>query len=136
MQTDPPWQTLDLEQASKLPEPGIGRAVYFLWRDDVEANETELLYIGASTQVSERVVRQAQFRDFGHLSTSVAALSRPRIPFNRATALHVTTTVQDMAAIERALIRRFWPPWNDGNLDGDQVWTAHIAQERHDIQSR
>ncbi len=117
------WKTLTLQEASELPEPGRGKAIYFLWKD------AELLYIGASTQVSERVTRQAQLRDYGSLSSSAAVQAKPRIPFNRATALPMES-VELMADVEKVLIRRFWPPWNDRIDDGDQVWRAHIAEER------
>lgn len=96
------WKSLTLEEARALPEPGRGKAIYFLWAGD------ELLYIGASTNVSERVARQAQFRDFGHLSTSASSLAKPRIPFDRATALPFDT-VTEMADAEKVLIRRWWP---------------------------
>lgn len=119
------WLNLTLEEARALPEPRAGKAIYFLWKDD------ELLYIGASTQVSERVARQAQFRDFGHLGSD-STRAKPRIPFNRATALKWEGFVEDMAEAEKALIRRWWPPWNDRCDDGDQVWARHIAQERRD----
>lgn len=34
-----------------------------------------------------------------------------------------------MVDIERALIKRFWPPWNDGKLDGDLVWAPQLTEE-------
>lgn len=133
MITDPPWQTLDLAQASKLPEPATGKAIYFLWRDDAAANETELLYVGASTQVSERIARQRQFRDFGQFGSNTTA-AKPRIPFTRATALPCRT-VREMADIEKVLIRRFQPPWNDRVDDGDQVWARQLADEEKDARA-
>lgn len=120
--TLPDWKHLTLQEARELDEPGRGKAIYFLWRHD------ELLYIGASTNVSERVARQRQFRDFGHLSTSASVLAKPRIPFTRATALPFET-VTEMADAEKVLIRRWWPPWNDRCDDGDQVWAPNIAEE-------
>jgi excinuclease UvrABC nuclease subunit len=134
MITDPPWQTLDLATASKLDEPDRnGKAVYFLWRDDVEANEAELLYIGASCNVNERVIRQGQFRDYGKFTTSAHWQAKPMIPFNRATVLWCRT-VEEMAAIEKKLIRRFDPPYNTRWDDGAQVWETHIAYERKDAE--
>lgn len=118
--TLPDWKSLTLEEARRLPEPDRGKAIYFLWRGE------ELLYIGASTQVSERVTRQAQFRDFGHVSLSAASRAKPRIPFDRATALPFET-VQEMVDAEKVLIRRWWPPWNDRCDDGDQVFNKFLA---------
>lgn len=118
------WQTLDLEQARQLPDLVKGKGVYFLWRGD------ELLYIGASTNVTERVNRQWQFTRFGHLGSKTSQ-AKPRIPFDKATILKVDGDTREMIEIERALIKRWWPPYNE-KLDGDEVWGGHIDADARD----
>lgn len=124
MKTEPPWETLTLAQAMALPDLAKGKAIYFLWR------QQDLLYIGASTQVMERINRQAQFSKFGQWGSNTSA-AKPRIPFDKATILKCET-VSDMAEIEKLLIRRWMPPFNDRIDDGDQVWSPHIAAENGD----
>jgi len=120
------WNSLTLEEARALPETARGKGIYFLWDGD------DLLYIGASTQVMERIDRQAQFRDFGHMSTSNYVQAKPHIPFNRATILKCDT-VTAMAELEKTLIKRWWPPYNDRADDGDMRWNDRISDEQAEL---
>jgi integrase len=104
------------EQASALAAPGRGKAVYFLWRG------TELLYIGASTQVSDRVRQQSCSRDFG-------AKRGPSIPFDRATALRFET-VREMVDAEKVLIERWWPPYNQVCENNDQIFGMYADRDK------
>lgn len=100
------WQAMTLDDARKLPEACKGAAVYFLWRGD------ELLYIGASTNVGERIPRLWRDNLYGKLHQH----RHKQIPFDRATALKADK--REIFDIEQALINKFLPPMNEPGYAG------------------
>lgn len=115
--------SLTLKEAMQLPDLVRGKGIYFLWRSE------ELLYIGASTNAVDRINRQSYFRDFGHLGSPISQLKK-RIPFNKSSILKWEGTVEDMAAAEAWLIKRWDPPYNDATDEGAIRWSDVIANER------
>lgn len=91
---------MTLEQARALPELENGAGVYFLWRGE------ELLYVGASTDCSQRIARHMQTQRYGKL----AVYDRKNIPFDRGTILKADR--RQCFEMEEDFIRRFEPPYN------------------------
>lgn len=95
-------ELLDIEALRKLPDDVMAvdeQCVYFLWKDD------ELLYVGASTQVSHRLARH--FRDTRYRSAQSGVV----IDYNRATFLEVPDR-RNLWPLESAYQRQYDPPCN------------------------
>lgn len=95
-------ELLTLEELRKLPDDVMAvdeQCVYFLWKDD------ELLYVGASTQVSHRISRHVRDRRFRCGSNGV------HIDFNRYTFL-VVPDRRDLWPLESAYQQHYDPPCN------------------------
>lgn len=93
---------LELEALRRLPDDVMAvdeQCLYFLWGGD------ELLYIGASLQVSERISRHT--RDRNHRS---AINGRP-VPFDRHTFLEVASR-RELWRLETAYQMHYDPPCN------------------------
>jgi len=100
-----------LEEARKLPEEGGGVAVYFMWRGD------ELLYIGGSRQVSQRIDQHHRTRRYGELH----AYARKFIPFDRVTIFKCE--MRELYDLETTLTKRFQPSLCDRE-DGGNKWVS------------
>ena len=121
MQTD--WMSMNLQDLRALPDLVRGKGIYFLWRGE------ELLYIGAATQAVDRVNRQGQIRDFGRFYEQMRYRNTPIIPFDKASIYRWEGRLIDMADAEKALIRRFRPPFNETDEHGDTRWGWHLAAD-------
>lgn len=115
----------------ELPDTARGRGIYFLWAGD------ELLYIGASLNATDRIQRQSQIRDFGARYESTWYKKTPIIPFDKATIWKWEGLIIDMADAERALIKRFRPPYNEPNeRHGEIRWARYIEAEAREMRER
>lgn len=95
-------ELLDLEALRKLPDDAMAAddiSLYFLWKDD------ELLYVGASTQVADRVARHVRDRRYRSAQSGVF------IDFNRATFLAVPDR-RELWPLESAYQHQYDPPCN------------------------
>lgn len=111
-------QILPLDEMRKLPEAQeFDSGVYFLWQGE------ELLYVGKSRNLSDRMTRQARVNRMIAFQTSRSA---KYIPSDRHTCLVVESdpvcspmldyTLRDL---ERAYIAFYEPPYNyDGQNGG------------------
>lgn len=105
-------KVLPLAELMKLPEAQPFEAgIYFLWRG------AELLYIGKSQHVLERMNRQVRDRDYDRLQQN-----RRGVPFDRYTCLAVVEEgiklkfqLQDL---ERAYIATYEPSYNHTDANG------------------
>lgn len=99
-------KVLPLEQIRELPEAGpYDGGIYFLWL------KGELVYIGKSRQVQERITQLKQDARYARLVDA----PRPR-PFDRYTCLVVDEPMEKLAPIlkdlERAYIATHEPRYN------------------------
>lgn len=95
-------ELLDIEALRKLPDDVMvvdEQCVYFLWKGD------ELLYVGASGEVSHRIGRHIRDRRFRSAQSGVF------IDFNRTTFLEVPDRRQ-LWEIESAYQHQYNPPCN------------------------
>lgn len=101
---------LPLEALRKLPEATpFDAGVYFLWEAD------ELVYVGKSRHIMDRLARQSQINRYGPLRLSRAQM----LPKGRTTALVLgkgpvleRTIDADLEDYERAYIATYEPPMN------------------------
>lgn len=109
-------EILPLEQLRALPEADeFDSGIYFLWRGD------ELLYIGKSRTITDRIQRLTQARRGSPLYRS----THKAVPFDRHTALvlekgqfaepGLDTKLQ---LHERAYINAYRPPYNIDRASG------------------
>lgn len=107
---------LPLEELRKLPEAEqYDSGIYFLWGGD------ELLYIGKSRTILDRIQRLTQARRAGVLY----AASHKNVPFDRYTALVLETGMfaspeldAKLRLHERAYINAYQPPYNIDRASG------------------
>ncbi len=108
---------LTLEDIYALPDFWDGPGIYFLWRG------VELLYIGASAEVMNRITRQVQLRNQPDCMTG-----KPQIPFTHWTILGFKT-ITEAAKVEKDLIDKWQPGFNGPSDQGDHVWGRHFEAE-------
>jgi excinuclease UvrABC nuclease subunit len=108
---------LTLEDIYALPNDWDGPGIYFLWRG------MELLYIGASAEVMNRITRQVQLRNQPYCMTG-----KPQIPFTHWTILGFKT-ITEAAKVEKDLINKWQPGFNGPADQGDHVWSRHFEAE-------
>jgi hypothetical protein len=106
-----------LEELRVLPEAGEYQAgIYFLWRGD------ELLYIGRSRNLPDRIQRLTQTRRCSPLYEHPA---HKAVPFERHTALVLSESMYVEPGLdkmlqdhERAYINKYRPPYNIDRASG------------------
>lgn len=105
-------KVLPLEQLRELPEAGpYDGGIYFLWL------KNELVYIGKSRQVQERIAQLKRDAVYARL----VDMPRPR-PFDRHTCLIVDAPMEKLTVIlkdlERAYIATHEPRYNHMDQNG------------------
>lgn len=107
---------LPLEKLATLPEADeYDAGIYFLWQG------ADLVYIGKSRNICDRLVRQSQVNRFGALRNSRHKV----IPHDRHTALVLETGQYCSPGLdrllwdnERAYIAHYLPPFNHPDHNG------------------
>lgn len=103
---------LTLDQMRALPEAKPFEAgLYFLWQGD------ELLWIGKTNHILERINRQARNQKYDRFQVGARG-----IPFDRYTCLVLEAEANRLPAlmqdVERAYLATYEPPYNRTDANG------------------